>query len=136
MKITDDNEEEIAKRYDEKVNEQEEDDYYDDLDKRPTSNDPKLWLIKCKIGEEKEILANLFHKYFYFKSKEPKERVKIFSIISYDNLKGKIFIEAFSERDVVYAISGMSIINQNSIQIIPLDERQKFLNLINFIKLI
>ena len=134
MKITDDNEEEIAKRYDEKVNEQEEDDYYDDLDKRPTSNDPKLWLIKCKIGDEKEILANLYHKYFYFKSKEPKERVKIFSIISYDNLKGKIFIEAFSERDVVYAISGMSNVNQNSIQIIPLDERTKIFEFDKFHK--
>lgn len=126
LKITDDNEEEIVKRYDEKaIEEQEEEDYLDNLDKRPTSNDPKLWLVKCKIGDEKEILANLFHKYFYFRKKDAKERVKIFSIISYDNLKGKIFIEAFSERDVLYAISGMSNVNPNSIQIIPIDERMQ-----------
>ena len=133
MKITDENMEEIAKGYDEKVNE-EEDDIYDDFGKKPTSKDPKLWLIKCKIGEEKEILSNLYHKYFYFKSKEPKERVKIFSIIAYDNLKGKIFIEAFSERDVAYAISGMSNVNQNSIQIIPLDERTKIFEFDKFHK--
>ena len=126
LKITDDNEEEIAKRYDEKViEEQDEEDYLEDLDKRPTSNDPKLWLVKCKIGDEKEILANLYHKYFYFKSKDVKERLKIFSIISYDNLKGKIFIEAFSERDVLYAITGMSNVNPNSVQIIPIDERMQ-----------
>ena len=126
VKITDENEEAIAKRYDEKViEEEEEEDYLDNLDKRPTSNDPKLWLVKCKIGDEKEILANLYHKYFYFKSKDVKERVKIFSIISYDNLKGKIFIEAFSERDVLYAISGMSNVNPNSVQIIPINERMQ-----------
>ena len=128
LKITDDNEEEIAKRYDQKVNEQEleeEEDYYENIYKRPKMNDPKLWLVKCKIGEEKEIVSNLYHKYFYFKSKEPKERVKIFSIISYDNLKGKIFIEAFSQRDVIHAISGMSNVNPNSIQIIPVDECAK-----------
>lgn len=135
MKITDNNVEEIAKRYDEKVIEQqEEDDYYDDIDRRPKSSDPKLWLIKCKVGDEKEILANLYHKYFYFKSKEPKERLKIFSIISYDNLKGKIFIEAFGERDVIYAISGMSNVNQNSIQIIPIEERMQIFEFDKFQK--
>ena len=127
LKITDDNEEEIAKRYDQKVNEQteEEDDYYENIGKRPKMSDPKLWLIKCKIGEEKEILNNLFHKFFHFKSKEPKDRLKIFSIISYDNLKGKIFVEAFNQRDVVHAISGMTNVNPNSIQIIPIDECTK-----------
>jgi transcription elongation factor SPT5 len=123
MKITDNNVEEIAKRYDQKVIEQDEDYEFDMMDLKPKSSDPKLWLVKCKIGDEKEILANLYHKYFYFKSKEPKERLKIFSIVSYDNLKGKIFVEAFSERDVLYAITGMSNVNQNSIQIIPIEER-------------
>lgn len=122
IKITEENEEEIAKRF-ENDNEPEEEEDYEE--KRPTSSDPKLWLLKCKIGDEKECMANLYHKYFYFKSKDPKDRLKIFSIISFDNLKGKIFIEAFSERDVIHAISGMSNINQNSIQLIPLNERTK-----------
>ena len=52
--------------------------YYDDIDRRPKSSDPKLWLIKCKVGDEKEILANLYHKYFYFKSK--------FNFNTYSNL--------------------------------------------------
>ena len=53
-------------------------------------------------------MANLYHKFFYFKSKEPKDRLKIFSITTFDNLKGKIFVEAFSERDVLYAITGIA----------------------------
>ena len=40
-------------------------------------------------------------------------------------MKGKIFIEAFGERDIVYAISGMSNVNPNSIQLIPINERMK-----------
>ena len=114
IKITEENEEEIARRYDEKVNEPEEDEYYEN-GKKPTSADPKLWLLRCRIGDEKEIMANLYHKYFYFKTKNKniKEILKIFSIISFDNLKGKIFIEAFSERDVIYAIQGMTNIYQN-----------------------
>jgi len=125
LKITDENEEEIAKRYDERVIEQDDDEIYDQMDKLPNSNDPKLWLLKCKIGEEKEVVANLYHKYFYFKNKEPKDRLKIFSIISYDNLKGKIYIEAFNDRDIMHAISGMSNVNPNSLQIIPIEERIK-----------
>jgi len=125
IKITEENEEEIAKRYDEKVNEPEEDEYYDNMDKKPTSNDPKLWLLKCRIGDEKDIMANLYHKYFYFKSKDIKDRLKIFSIITFDNLKGKIFIEAFNERDIIYAIQGMTNTYQNSIQVIPINERMQ-----------
>jgi transcription elongation factor SPT5 len=124
MKITDDNEETIIKRLNEKANEPEEEDE-DFEERRPTSEDPKLWLLKCKIGDEKECMANLYHKYFYFQSKEPKNRLKIFSITSFENLKGKIFIEAFGERDIVYAISGMSNVNPNSIQLIPINERMK-----------
>ena len=137
LKITDDNEEEIVKRYDQKEQEleEEEEDYYENMYKRPKMDDPKLWLVKCKIGEEKEIVSNLYHKYFYYKSKEPKDRLKIFSIISYDNLKGKIFIEAFSQKDVIHAISGMSNVNPNSVQIIPVDECTKIFEFDKFHKI-
>ena len=115
----------------EKIQRREEDQKYDQteeiIDKLPTSKDPKLWLVKCKIGDEKEIVANLYHKYFYFKNKDnkddQKDKVKIFSIISFTNLKGKIFIEAHSERDVQFAIQDMSNVNQNSIQLVPVQER-------------
>ena len=126
-KITDQNEQKFL----EKIQRREEDQKYDQteeiIDKLPTSKDPKLWMVKCKIGDEKEIVANLYHKYFYFKNKDnkdaQKDKVKIFSIISFTNLKGKIFIEAHSERDVQFAIQDMSNVNQNSIQLVPVQER-------------
>jgi hypothetical protein len=32
--------------------------------RQPSISDPKLWLVKCKPGKEKECVENLFHKYF------------------------------------------------------------------------
>jgi len=26
--------------------------------------DPKLWLIKCKLGKERDCVNNLYHKFF------------------------------------------------------------------------
>lgn len=133
LKLTDENVEEVGKRYQEREKAQQqynreygqdEDDYddYENMERKPTKDDPKLWLIKCKINEEKECLANLFHKYIFFSQKEPKERLKIYSIISFDNLKGKIFIEAYTEKDVINAVSGISTLNEKTIKIIPLNE--------------
>ena len=45
--------------------------------------------------------------------------------MTFNNLKGKIFIEAFSDKEVIYAISGMTNTYQNSIQVIPINERIK-----------
>ena len=49
-KITDQNEQKFL----EKIQRREEDQKYDQteeiIDKLPTSKDPKLWLVKCKIG--------------------------------------------------------------------------------------
>lgn len=32
--------------------------------RQPSITDPKLWLVKCKIGKEKECVNNLYHKFF------------------------------------------------------------------------
>ena len=126
-KITDQNEEEIMEHFEglAEINRDNMDE--EEINKRPTNADPKIWIVKCRIGEEKEILENLYHKYFFFKEKnkenKSKEKVKIFSIVAFENLKGKIFIEAFTERDVQFAIQDMSNVNQNSIQLVPINER-------------
>lgn len=127
--INDENVEEIVEHYND-INQIKQ---YDKIEEKlydlPTSEDPKIWIVKCKIGDEKEIMENLYHKYFYFqdlnkKDKEKnKDKVKIFSAISFENLKGKIYIEAFTERDVAFAIQDMSNVNKNSIQLVPVHER-------------
>jgi hypothetical protein len=32
--------------------------------KQASITDPKLWLVKCKMGKEKECVNNLYHKFF------------------------------------------------------------------------
>ena len=121
------NEEEYLEHIEQKDQEQKDEIEEENMYLRPTSEDPKIWIIKCKIGDEKEIQENLYHKFFYFrdknKEKKEKEKVRIYSVTTFDNLKGKIFIEAFTERDVLFAIQDMSNVNQNSIQLVPVNER-------------
>ena len=125
QKLTDQNQEEYLEHIEQLEKEQKDDINEENMYIRPTSADPKIWLVKCKFGDEKEIMENLYHKYFYFKDNknDKKERVKIYSVASFDNLKGKIFIEAYTERDVLFAVQGMSNVYQNSIQLVPINER-------------
>ena len=40
--------------------------------RQPSISDPKLWLVKCKQGKEKECVQSLFHKYFSIKDQDKK----------------------------------------------------------------
>ena len=130
-KLTDQNEDEFMEHIKQREEEQKEEKMEENIYSRPTSQDPKIWLVKCRIGEEKEVMENLYHKYFYFRDEKDKDKekkkdkVKIYSVTSFENLKGKIFVEAFTERDVLFAIEDMSNVNKNSIQLVPVHERPK-----------
>ena len=61
--------EEIAESYENMERNEEESQHgsKDDVSqqlKQPSIKDPKLWLVKCKIGKEKESVQSLYHKYF------------------------------------------------------------------------
>lgn len=88
---------------------------------QPNSDDPKLWLVKTKLGKERESVLTLFNKFFSY-NKSDKNKLKIFSALSFDSLKGYIYIEAFKEANVKEAISGISSIKENSIKIVPMNE--------------
>ena len=125
--INDDNEGEILERFEEMAEEHRDEINEEEANKKPTKDDPKMWLVKCRIGDEKGIVQNLYHKYFFFKQQnkenKTKDRVKIYSITSFENLKGKIYIEAHTERDVLFAVQDMSNVNHNSIQLVPVNQR-------------
>ena len=42
--------------------------------RQPSISDPKLWLVKCKPGKEKECVEYLYHKYFFGKTEQ--DRIK------------------------------------------------------------
>lgn len=40
--------------------------------RQPSISDPKLWLIKCRMGKERESVTSLYHKFFHFNSSDNK----------------------------------------------------------------
>jgi len=42
--------------------------------RQPGISDPKLWLVRCKQGKERESVCNLYHKFFSAKSES--QRIK------------------------------------------------------------
>lgn len=116
-------EREIADEYEDDLREEE---YKDEInDKQPKHSDPKLWLVKCKMGKERDSVNELLHK-FFFNNKS--NHLKIFSVISIDALKGSIYIEAYKEANVKEAIAGMSNLKENSIKIVPQNEMIQVFN--------
>lgn len=121
---------EIEKRYvkgefddgEEDIMEEEHEDII--VNRQPKSTDPKLWLVKCKMGKEKENVFTLLKKYFFNKKQYD---LKIMSAFSIDSLKGYFYIEAFKEANVREAIAGMSAVNQNFIKMVPLEEMTQVL---------
>lgn len=48
-----------------------DEDTYDDITQNgllPTTKDPNLWLVKCRIGEEKQLVLQLMRKYIAYQS--------------------------------------------------------------------
>lgn len=89
---------------------------------QPSISDPKLWMIKCKIGKERESVDTLFHKYFYYNKERDPTKIKILSVASFDSLKGYIYIEAYKEANVREAVMGVSTVRENTIKIVPINE--------------
>ena len=115
--------EELDKRYDAEI---EDEEFRDRLNiKQPKPSDPHLWLVKCRIGKEKDSVNDLLHKYFF---NHKSANLKIFSAVSIDALKGYIYIEAFKEANVREAIAGMSNLRENSIKIVPPNEMTQIFN--------
>jgi len=50
----------------------EEGDLIGQQGRQPSISDPKLWLVKCRQGKEKECVENLLHKYFVFSKGDEK----------------------------------------------------------------
>ncbi|GJS80773.1 putative transcription elongation factor SPT5 homolog 1 [Tanacetum coccineum] len=94
-------EREIQERYGR--NQSEYDDDYEDDDQTeveqqallPCVRDPKLWMVKCAIGHEREATVCLMQKCIT----KPAE-MQIRSAIALDHLKNYIYIEAYKEAHV------------------------------------
>ncbi|CDW52049.1 Transcription elongation factor SPT5 [Trichuris trichiura] len=108
-----------------------EDEVYDDITQQgllPTTKDPNLWTVKCRLGEEKLCLMQLMRKAIAYENHG--EPLQITSAIVKEGLKGIIYIEAFKQSHVVQAIEGISALNSSKIQMVPISEMPDVLNVV------
>uniref|UniRef100_A0A6B2KXD3 Transcription elongation factor SPT5 n=1 Tax=Arcella intermedia TaxID=1963864 RepID=A0A6B2KXD3_9EUKA len=72
---------------------------------QPRATDPKLWIIKCKPGSEKQIATSILQKHL-----SRAEGLGIYSVVTLDHVKGYVYVEADREppvRDAIEYIDGV-----------------------------
>lgn len=68
----------------------------------PGIKDPNLWMVKCRIGEEKATALLLMRKFLtYLNTDEP---LQIKSVVAPEGVKGYIYLEAYKQTHVKIAI--------------------------------
>ena len=71
----------------------------------PGVKDPNLWMVKCKIGEEKATVLQLMRKFIaYSKTEDP---LQIKSVVAPEGIKGYIYVEAYKQTHVKQAIQSL-----------------------------
>ncbi|RVW85000.1 putative transcription elongation factor SPT5-like 1 [Vitis vinifera] len=83
----------------------------------PSVRDPKLWMVKCAIGHEREAAVCLMQK-----SIDKGPEVQIRSAIALDHLKNYIYIEADKEAHVKEACKGLRNIYAQKVMLVPIRE--------------
>ncbi|KAJ8760502.1 hypothetical protein K2173_015169 [Erythroxylum novogranatense] len=84
----------------------------------PSVRDPKLWMVKCLIGKERETVVCLMQKCI---DKGPELQIR--SAIALDHLKNYIYIEADKEAHVREACKGLrNIFPNQKIMLVPIKE--------------
>ncbi|MED6151687.1 hypothetical protein PIB30_084763, partial [Stylosanthes scabra] len=84
----------------------------------PSVRDPKLWMVKCVIGRERETAVCLMQKYI-----DKGAELQIRSAIALDHLKNYIYVEADKEAHVREAIKGLrNIYAASKITLVPIRE--------------
>lgn len=120
-KLKDMNPEEINRYYEEK-----ERSYEDEVDEEkeiaflPSSKDPKIFVVKCNAGKEKEACVSLQKKFFELRKAD--QEISIFSASAVDKIPCCVFIEAFQEMHVRIACDGLLALKKDTVKVIPSKE--------------
>ncbi|UYV79470.1 SUPT5H [Cordylochernes scorpioides] len=88
----------------------------------PGVKDPNLWMVKCRIGEEKVTAIQLMRKFLAFQYTE--EPLQIKSVVAPEGVKGYIYIESFKQTHVKQAIQGVGMLRMGQYQqmMVPIKE--------------
>lgn len=68
--------------------------------------DPNLWMVKCRIGEEKITALLLMRKFLTYQNTD--EPLQIKSVVAPEGVKGYIYVEAFKQTHVKASINNVS----------------------------
>ena len=96
---------------------------FDDISQQgllPSTKDPNLWIVRCRMGEEKNTTLLLMRK--FLSMEESEEPLEIKSVVVKEHLKGYIYIEAFKQTHVMQAINGISALSQYNVSMVPIKD--------------
>lgn len=88
----------------------------------PGVKDPNLWMVKCRMGEEKATALLLMRKWITYQfTNEP---LQIKSVVAPEGVKGYIYIEAYKQPHVKAAITNVSNLRMGiwKQQMVPIKE--------------
>ncbi|KAL9705559.1 hypothetical protein quinque_009077 [Culex quinquefasciatus] len=80
----------------------------DEIDQQrrlPGIKDPNLWMVKCRIGEEKATVLLLMRKFLTYSNTD--EPLQIKSVVAPEGVKGYVYIEAYKQTHVKAAITNV-----------------------------
>ncbi|CAD6194882.1 unnamed protein product [Caenorhabditis auriculariae] len=86
----------------------------------PSTKEPNLWIVKCRMGEEKMVALLLMRKYLAHENTQ--EPLQIKSVVVKEGLKGMIYVESYKQAHVASAIEGISALNQFNITMVPIKD--------------
>lgn len=86
----------------------------------PSIQDPKLWLVGCRNGKEKEAAMNLMQKAL-FRARE-EDPLEIFSAFASNHVRDYIYVEAYKKVHVITAIRGIHLLLEYKVSIVPIEE--------------
>lgn len=72
----------------------------------PGVKDPNLWMVKCRIGEEKMTALQLMRKMIAYQFTD--EPLQIKSVVAPEGVKGYVYIESYKQTHVKAAMEGIS----------------------------
>ncbi|XP_058819895.1 transcription elongation factor SPT5 [Topomyia yanbarensis] len=71
----------------------------------PGIKDPNLWMVKCRIGEEKATVLLLMRKFLTYSNTD--EPLQIKTVVAPEGVKGYVYIEAYKQTHVKAAITNV-----------------------------
>lgn len=103
-------------------------DEIDQLMLLPTTDGPNLWIVKCRVGEEKSTVLHLMRKFLTYQNIN--DPLKIASAVAPSGAKGYIYVEAYKPTYVKAAIINVRNLRLGQLEMVPIKELTDVLKVI------